>query len=99
MQYFDVGISRPAQIDLDEIWDEVAMSDIVQADQFLAKIESKISSLSQFPERGVDRSDLFPNTRILIEGRYLIFYQIVERNVFVMRVVHGARDLNELGLI
>jgi toxin ParE1/3/4 len=96
MQIYSVEILPNAQIDLDDIWDEVAVVDFNRADQFVAKIETRISSLAQLPDRGFNRSDLFPNTRVLIEGNYLIFYQVKEVRVIVMRVVHGARELSEL---
>ncbi len=99
MQNFSIKILQSAQFDLDEIWAAIAQSDIFNADRFVAKLEAKISSLSQFPEKGVARPDLFPDTRMLVEGQYLIFYQFEHETVIVMRVVHGARDLNELNLI
>ena len=99
MQSIQIEITRPAQIDLDEIWTTIAQIDFLRADRYVTKLEAKISGLSTFPERGPDRSDIFPNVRVLIEGQYLIFYRFDGRVVVVMRVVHGARDLDDLDFI
>jgi toxin ParE1/3/4 len=96
MQNVTIEITRPAQIDLDDIWTAIAQTDFLRADRFVAKLEAKISGLSQFPESGVARTDIFPTARVLIDGQYLIFYRYVERIVVVMRIVHGARDLSEI---
>lgn len=98
MQSVPIIILPAAQIDLDEIWITIAQTDFVRADRFVAKLESKINGLSRFPESGVDRADLFNSTRMLVEGNYLIFYQYDGHHVNVMRIVHGARDLNDLDL-
>jgi len=91
-----IEILPRAQIDLDEIWAMIAQTDFSRADRFVEKLEDKIGQLSQFPESGADRTDIFPKTRVLIEGQYLIFYQFAENRVVVMRIIHGARDLGDL---
>jgi toxin ParE1/3/4 len=96
MHNVSIEITAPAKIDLDEIWTQIAQTDFQRADRFVAKLEAKIGWLSQFPESGVERSDIFPQARVLIDGQYLIFYQLVEQVVIVMRIVHGARDLSEI---
>ena len=66
------------------------------ADRFLLKLESAVMSLQYFPERGVLRDAIAPGARILIEGNYLILYEVVSDRVEVKRVVRGSIDLNRL---
>ncbi len=68
------------------------------ADEMLRKINERIDSLADFPDRGVLQEDLKDGTRRLIEGKYLIYYSPYKSTVFILRVVHGARDLGELEL-
>jgi toxin ParE1/3/4 len=49
-------------------------------------------SLLDFPDRGAPRSELGEGLRMLVEGKYLIFYRVVESEVAVVRVLHGSQD-------
>ena len=48
------------------------------------------------PHMGRERSDLSEGLRSLPFRDYLIFYRIVESSVVVVRVLHGARDIERL---
>jgi toxin ParE1/3/4 len=57
-----------------------------------------MSSLYDFPDRGAKRSEFGDGVRILIEGNYVIIYRKVRNHVEILRVVHGAMDLEKLDL-
>lgn len=42
---------------------------------------------------GSPRPELSKTARLLVEGRYLIVYEPMSYGIFVVTVVHGARDL------
>jgi plasmid stabilization system protein ParE len=42
---------------------------------------------------------LGPRVRVLAYGSYLILHQVGPREVVVLRVVHGMRDLDGLELV
>lgn len=42
------------------------------------------------------RDDLLPGVRAWAVGDYLIFYRIEPDAVEILRILHGARDLDEL---
>lgn len=42
---------------------------------------------------GAPRPELSPTARILIEGNYIIIYEPMPYGIFVVSVVHGARDM------
>jgi len=98
MRNLEVKIRPLAEIDIEEIWHSIALYNIIAAENFSDKLKQKIQLLCAFPEHGPLRPDIFPNARISIEGQYLIIYRFEKDVVEVIRVVHGARDLNELDI-
>lgn len=48
------------------------------------------------PDRGSPRDDLQQGLRMLVQGKHLIFYQVVESRVEVLRVLHGSMDLTRV---
>jgi toxin ParE1/3/4 len=85
-----------AEADLREVWRHIAQNDLDAADRFFGTISERAANLSQLPERGALREDLGARIRMLVEGRYLIFYRVDEDAVRVVRVLHGSRDLTRL---
>ena len=93
---FRVQVNIAAEEDLIEIWANIALDNPAAADKYLKLLDSKIDSLFEMPERGQMRDDLQTGVRMLVEGKYLLFYRVVGREVEVLRVVHGSRDLPKL---
>jgi toxin ParE1/3/4 len=69
---------------------------IETAERFLDKIDRKFKRLSQFPQMGRQRDELYPGLRSVPLEDYLIFYRLVANGIEVMRVVGGYRDLEAL---
>jgi len=88
--------SPQAEEDLAEIWIFVAENNLEAADRLLDRINEKARSLLQFPEMGRDRSDLAPSLRSIPEGNYMIFYRIAGDDIEIVRVLHGARDIERI---
>ena len=95
---FRVQISVKAKQDLIGIWHSIAEQSALRADRFLQKLDSRIDSLVEFPDRGTDRTEVAKNARVLVEGKYLIFYRKTSKDVEVLRVVYGGMDLSSLEL-
>jgi toxin ParE1/3/4 len=91
-----VSIRPKALGDLAEIWAYIAEDSPHQADAFAAAIDREIRGLARRPLIGRARPELFTDLRSLPFGRYLIFYLPRKRGIEVVRVLHGARDLNFL---
>jgi len=66
---------------------------VAQADAFIDLIDAKFQNLSRHPDTGRRRDELLDGLRSLPVGRYLIFY--LQGDVFlrIVRVLHGARDV------
>lgn len=89
---------RSAQLeqDLIAIWRYVAIDNSAAATRLLEKIDRRIESLARFPSLGNRQPEFGDNTRRIIEGNYLIFYDVLPDAVHVLRVFHGARKLDRL---
>lgn len=72
-----------------EASDAVAMS-VVDA------IRAKCDRLGEMPYRGRARTELRAGVRSVPHKPYIIFYRIEARSIQVLRVVHGARDVDQL---
>jgi toxin ParE1/3/4 len=87
-------IVRPrARIDIDGIWEYIAEDSEAQADIFVDRLAAKFKLLAGNPELGRLRDDLMPQLRSFPFERYVIFYRATSLGIEVLRVLHGARDV------
>jgi toxin ParE1/3/4 len=93
---FRVQVNIEAEEDLIDIWSDIAEHNPIAADKYVKRLGDRIDSLFDMPERGSKRDDLQAALRMLVEGNYLIFYRVTERNVEVVRVIHGSRDISKI---
>jgi toxin ParE1/3/4 len=71
-----------------------------KADYVLEQIEKVFSSLSGFPERGAYPKELLAlgirEYREIFFKPYRIIYRIIAKNVYVLLIVDGRRDMQSL---
>jgi len=96
MKRWRVRLSARAERDLIDIWFAVAEDSPLTADRFIDKLSERVDGLADFPDRGVLRKEFAAGLRMLIEGNYLILYRVKGDAVEVMRIVHGARQIENL---
>jgi toxin ParE1/3/4 len=91
-------VARRAQADLDEIGDYIVREGGSRevAERFIRSITGRFGFLAEHPYAGRARDDLGSRRRSFQVDRYLIIYRLRGRDVLVLRVVHGSRDLNAL---
>jgi len=82
--------------DLVDIWIYVAADSPAAADRLLETIDQSCQRLSQFPEMGRRRLELGPSVRSLPAGNYVVFFRPAPAGIEVLRVLHGARDIQDL---
>ncbi|MDJ1182743.1 type II toxin-antitoxin system RelE/ParE family toxin [Roseofilum casamattae] len=94
---------RPQVIrDLIDIATYIANTNLDLSDRFLQAAEQTFQQLGQMPEMGkrcqFERPELQNIRQIGVKEfrNYIIFYSLSERTVEVIRVIHGARDLERL---
>lgn len=84
-----------AEADLLSIVDYIAEDSPRAADKILDRFEKAIGRLELSPFAGKAPNDdglRKRNYRMLIVGKYLVFYKIKETTIEIQRIIHGARD-------
>jgi len=89
-------ISPRASSDLIEIWSYIADDSVANADAFIDKLYQAIQVLARQPGSGRHREELAPGIQSFPFGRYIIFYRVVAGAVEIVRVLHGARDIENI---
>ena len=80
-----------------EIWVEIATGASDQiANRFIAALEASFNPLLRFPLSGPAREKLAPGLRVTFHDPYAIYYMPQPGVVVIVRVVHGARDIDAL---
>ena len=79
-----------------EIWLYVAADNFLAADSLLAEFDARFLLLADAPALGHVRADMPAGVRCFPVGSYLIFYRLAASEISVIRVVHGARQLQGL---
>lgn len=85
--------SRLADNDLYEIGLYIARDNPAAADALLVEIGQTSQRLAVFPDSGRKRDDLMRGLRSAPVGNYVIFYRPISGGIEVVRVLHGARDV------
>jgi len=101
MTPFNVLLTNDAARDLNELYDYIVVHDSSRkADHVLEKIEEALSGLSKYPERGVHPKELLKigirEYREIFFKPYRIIYRVMDKNVYVLLIVDGRRDMQSL---
>lgn len=88
-----VQITARAKVDLEDIWFAIAIERPRAAQRVLSEITSRFRTLSENPEIGRLRTELGRGIRCLNVGSYIVFYEVHDELVSVLRILHGARDI------
>ena len=92
----ELRISPRARDDLIEIWSYIADDSVTNADAFIDKLYEAMEALGRQPGSGRQREELAPGIQSFPFGRYLIFYRALTSTVEIVRVLHGARDIENI---
>ena len=85
-----------AKRDLIEIAAYIARDAPNRARSFSKELRSKCVKLGENPFSGSARSYIKPNLRILPHGRYVIYYEVSDQEVLILRIYHSARLIDDL---
>jgi toxin ParE1/3/4 len=98
-----VVVSLAAERDLEDIWLTIAADNPPVATRLIRDIGAKIARLAEHPRLGPRHPAIRPATRMLVDGPYLVLYEIRPDTdvgpvdeVEIVRVVDGRRDLASL---
>ena len=86
-----------ARKDLFDIWEYIAVDSVDVADRILRRIEDEVSKLVAMPGMGHKRADVAdPRLTFWTVRPYVIVYRHTRRTIYVIRVIHGARDFRRI---
>ncbi|WP_047685643.1 MULTISPECIES: type II toxin-antitoxin system RelE/ParE family toxin [Xenorhabdus] len=88
-----LSISPLAEYDLEEIGDWIAQDNPVRALSFTKELYQQCLLLAEAPEIYRERSELGKGIRSSTYGRYVIFFQVLDTEVRIERILHGSRDI------
>lgn len=91
-----VTYTRRADLDLLEIWEHIARDNKNAASNQLRKIADVCKHLADHPGISNARPEIRPGVRTWPVGAYLVLHHEVIGGIEVVRVVHGARDLDSI---
>ncbi|MFQ5789263.1 MAG: type II toxin-antitoxin system RelE/ParE family toxin [Acidobacteriota bacterium] len=87
-------LSPQAFQDIDEVWEFIGKDDIDAADRVRDEIFDAFGKLAEMPGMGHLRQDLAREPlRFWSVYSYLIIYRAESRPIEIVRVLHGARDI------
>ena len=94
---YNLQVSKLAQRDLFEIKAYIAsdLENPTAAVSTVKRITQKIRRLQEHPLIGApiaSVSSANSDERFLVSGNYLVFYHVLEKDVFIDRVLYGGRD-------
>ena len=95
---FKVRIARAAEMDIQAIWSFIAADSPANADRFILQMETQLNTLEHFHERCPlipENERLGTRHRHLLYGDYRTLFRIARKTVYVLRVIHGARLLDD----
>jgi plasmid stabilization system protein ParE len=95
---FKVRITRAAEMDIQAIWSFIAADSSANADRFILEMEKQLNALEHFPQRCPlipENEHLGTQYRHLLYGDYRTLFRIAGKTVYVVRVIHGARLLDD----
>ncbi|WP_269931197.1 type II toxin-antitoxin system RelE/ParE family toxin [Aminobacter sp. HY435] len=88
-------LTPKARSDLREIWTYVAQDNAAAAERVLERINEVFRMLVDQPEAGRRRDELTDGLRSFATRTHVVFYEVRENSVDVIRVLDGHRDIGE----
>lgn len=90
-------ISRRANADIEALCDRIAENNPDAAEELDERLHEAIKLLARFPRMGHTRADVTdPRYLFWAVGKIIIAYRLEDKELLVVRVVHGARDFRKL---
>lgn len=89
-------ITIEASRDLSAISDYFLEQSVDAGDKFVEGFAKKCQHLAQFPYLGRSYSEFAPGLRGIPFMGYIIFYQVFEDRIEILRIINGYRNLNNV---
>lgn len=90
------SIAPSASQDLDRVAEYFLERNIDTGEKLFREFNQKCLNLVNFPYMGRSYDRIRPNLRGIPLDGYIIFYQVVDEGIEILRVVNGRQDLEAL---
>ncbi len=87
-------LSPRAMADIEAIGDHLSQFNPHAAMRLIQRMADRWELLATQPFSGAERTDLFAEVRHVVVGEYVTFYRVDERNILILRVLHGRREIS-----
>jgi toxin ParE1/3/4 len=92
----NVKITPSAESDLEEIWDYISERNVDAAQRLIKELGQKFNLLAKNPKIGRAHDEFIINLRSFPYKNYMILYFPIENGIEIYRVLHGARNIEEI---
>ena len=101
MNNYEILFLRSAGRELEKITDNLSLfAGSKAANRIVKNILERIKALKENPYLGKSCDDIMTNDeeyrRIVIKGKYLCFYRVVDSKIYIYHIVNGKRDYSKL---
>ncbi len=87
-----------AKADLIDVWLFIAEDNVVAADAYIDRLQQICVLIAENPLMGYDRTDIAEGVSSFAVDDYVIYYELHNKGITVLRVWHAARDPANLRL-
>ena len=91
-----LSITPLAAQDLEEIGDFIAQDNPLRSVEFLTELQSHCETICRNPKGYRLRQEFSKTMRSCSHGNYVIFYESDVKEVTIVRILHGGRDLQKI---
>ena len=93
---FNLSVTPKAESDLIRIWVYTCEEwGVDQADKYLDQLEEGMQQLINHPSLGANYAHVLPGYRRLQVEHHAVFYQVLESEMLIVRVLHEDMDAPE----
>lgn len=89
-------LTSQADTDVTEIWMHLAQDSVDAADRLVDRFTKAFEFLADHPRVGTRMDQYHPGLRAFSVGSYVVFFQLQDDALLIYRVLHGARNFDEL---
>ena len=93
-----VFYQQVAKADLIDVWLFIAEENMAAADSYIERLQEICALIAVNPLMGVDRLDIAKDVRSFAVDDYVIYYELNDEGINVLRVWHAAREPTSLSL-
>jgi toxin ParE1/3/4 len=91
-----VIVSLRAEQDLADIIDYISRDNPIRALSFADELEAYFLKIGERPNSFSPRPEWGAEKRSAVYGRYVIIFKTNDDHIEILRVAHGARDLDDM---